>query len=80
MFGNWTKSSYKKGKVCVVSHFESLSLKCEMTVMSLDQVPGHDKHNLRFLQKRLDKKIGTLEFVQFIYIYIYIDTHTHTKV
>ena len=36
------KSSYKM-KVCVVSHFEPLGLRCEMTVMPLDQVSGHDR-------------------------------------
>ena len=41
MYGNWTKSSYKM-KVCVIPYLEPLGLKCEMTVMLLDQVMGHD--------------------------------------
>ena len=39
VLSNWTKSSYKI-KVCVVSHFKTLDLRCKMTVMPLDWVLG----------------------------------------
>ena len=41
VFDSWTQSSYEI-KVCVVSHFKPLGLRCEMIVIPLYQNLGSD--------------------------------------
>ena len=44
VFDKWNQFSHNKGmKFCVVSWFESLDLRCEMTVMPRDRVSGCDR-------------------------------------
>ena len=43
VFDKWNQFSHNKGmKFCIVSYFESLDLRCEMTVITRDQVLGCD--------------------------------------
>ena len=43
VFYKWNQFSHNKGmKFCVISCFESLDLRCEMTIMSRDRVLGRD--------------------------------------
>ena len=44
VFDKWNQFSHNKGmKFCVVWRFESLNLRCEMTVMPQDWVSGLDR-------------------------------------
>ena len=44
VFDKWNQFSHNKGmNFCVISRFESLDLRCEMTVMLRDWVSGGDK-------------------------------------
>ena len=44
VFNKWNQFNYNKGmKFCVVSCFESLDLRCEITVMPRDRVSRRDR-------------------------------------
>ena len=44
VFDKWNQFSHNKGmKFCVILRFESLNLRCEMTVMPQDWVSGLDR-------------------------------------